>query len=257
MKKPWLLPVVLLCCCIGCAAPPPLNTVTQTSTIDVLLAGGYDGAMTCGELLKHGDFGIGTFDRLDGEMIVLDGRVYQVRADGRVYQPPAGLKTPFAAVARFAPDNALRLTQNLDYPQLQQALDAQLADPHLFYAIRITGRFSKMRTRSVPPQAKPYPPLTEVAATQPEFDMTDIAGTIVGFRCPAYAKGINVPGYHLHFISADRKQGGHILSFELDEGLAEIDRCNKFVLIMPENAAARQQLDLSRDRSAELEKVEK
>jgi len=256
MKKQWIIPLVLLFCCIGCAAHPPVNTVTQTSTIDVLLAGGYDGDMTCGELLGHGDFGIGTFDRLDGEMIVLDGQVFQVRADGRVYRPPAGLKTPFAAVSRFEADKSVGLS-NLDYPGLQQVLDREISDPHLFYAIRIAGRFSKMHTRSVPPQEKPYPPLAEVAATQPEFEMEDVSGTIVGYRCPAYVKGINVPGYHLHFISDDRKQGGHILGFELDEGRAEIDRCNKFVLIMPESAEDRHQLDLSRDRSDELEKVEK
>jgi acetolactate decarboxylase len=242
---------------MGCASHAPLNTITQTSTIDVLLAGVYDGEMSCGELLKHGDFGIGTFDKLDGEMIVLGGHLYQVKSDGRVYRPADSLTTPFAAVCRFQADKVVPLPQKLDYPRLQQVLDSQLADPQLFYAIRITGHFATMRTRSVPAQEKPYPPLAKVAETQPEFAMKDISGTIVGFRCPMYVKGINVPGYHLHFLSDDGKKGGHILGFELDQGRAEIDRCNKFMLIMPENSKELSRLDLSLDRSRELEKAEK
>ena len=47
-----------------------------------LLDGIYDGEMTIGELLGKGNFGIGTFDALDGEMIILDGVCYQLRGDG-------------------------------------------------------------------------------------------------------------------------------------------------------------------------------
>lgn len=114
-----------------------------------------------------------------------------------------------------------------------------------------------MHTRSVPAQKRPYPPLAKVAETQPEFVMKDISGTIVGFRCPDYVKGINVPGYHLHFISCDFRQGGHILGFELSEGHVEIDTANRFTLIMPEHAGGRKKLDLSRERDKELEAVEK
>jgi acetolactate decarboxylase len=234
-----------------------MNTVTQTSTIDVLLAGFYDGEMTCGELLENGDFGIGTFDRLDGEMVVLDGHVYQVKADGHVYHPSAAVKTPFAAVTRFQPDQVIDLQEKLDHPNLLQVLDSRIADTHLFHAIRIAGRFSKMRTRSVPAQSKPYPPLAKVTEKQPEFEMADVSGTVVGFRCPSYVKGINVPGYHLHFVSEDRQKGGHILNFDLDEGRVEIDHLHKFVLIMPQGSDDLQRLDLSLDRADELEKVEK
>jgi acetolactate decarboxylase len=248
-----VLAVLLLA---GCSARLPSHSVTQTSTIDALLAGVYDGEMTCGELLRYGDLGIGTFDRLDGEMVVLDGKIYQVRADGGVYQPPLDLKTPFASVTRFRADRVIFLTQDLDYPHLKELLDAQLPDPHLFYAFRIKGHFATMRTRSVPAQQKPYPPLAEVTKNQPEFEMTDISGTIVGFRCPVFVKGINVPGYHLHFLSDDHRKGGHILAFELTEGSAEIDTDNRFVLIMPQSSADLNRLDLSKDRSEELKRVE-
>jgi len=254
MKKLLFAFVVLLLA--GCLSSAPRDSVTQTSTIDALLAGVYDGEMTRKELLRHGDLGIGTFEGLDGEMVVADGVVYQVRADGRVYRPSAKVRTPFAAVTFFEPEAVVDLSKGMDYRQLQAFLDKQIGNPHLFYAFRIDGCFSRMHTRSVPAQSKPYPPLSEVTKNQPEFAMSDIDGTIVGFRCPVYVKGINVPGYHLHFISKDRRRGGHILDFTLLEGRAEIDTSHRFVLIMPRNVAAMKNLDLSLDRGGDLEKVE-
>ncbi len=41
--------------------------------------GGTCGTMTVGELLEHGDLGLGTLDSIDGELIVLDGKAYQVK----------------------------------------------------------------------------------------------------------------------------------------------------------------------------------
>lgn len=257
MKKTVFLLCLVLLTGIGCASGPPRDTVTQTSTIDALLAGAYDGEMPCGELLEYGDFGIGTFDRLDGEMIVVDAKVYQVKADGRVYEPTKTLKTPFAAVSAFHADAYVNLETGTDYPRLQKILDERIENPHLFYGIRIDGRFAYMHTRSVPAQEKPYPPLAQVTKNQPEFKMTDISGTIVGFRCPSYVKGINVPGFHLHFISDDRTRGGHILGFEISRATAQIDTCSKFLLIMPEDNADIAGLDLEQDRSRELEEVEK
>ena len=257
MKKQFVVLSICILFFVGCSSLTPKGTVTQTSTIDVLLAGVYDGDMTCGELLKYGNFGIGTFDRLDGEMIVLDGDVFQVKSDGQVYRPDKGMKTPFASVCHFAPDETIKLKRGIDYTEVQQILDEHITNNNLFYAVMIRGIFSKMHTRSVPAQQKPYPPLATVTENQPEFTMENISGTIVGFRCPSYVKGINVPGYHMHFISDDFKQGGHILDFELDEGEAKLDMCNKFMLILPKNVEALRELDLSLDRSEELEKVEK
>ena len=109
----------------------------------------------------------------------------------------------------------------------------------------------------MPAQKKPYPPLVKVVQQQPIFEMTNVPGRIVGFRCPPYVKGINVPGYHLHFISDDLKTGGHILDFVLKEGLVEIDVCNQFLMVLPEDDSALGQIDLTKDRATELEKVEK
>ncbi len=256
MRKPVVaFLLVLLLCCSACSATTG-NTVAQTSTIDALLAGAYDGNMACRELLKHGDLGIGTFDHLDGEMTVLNGTVYQIKSDGRVYTPDETITTPFAAVCAFDPDYTLPLENGMDYEALKAYVDSVIANRNVFCALKITGTFKRMKTRAVPRQQKPYPPLIDVTRNQPVFDMENVSGTIAGFRCPPFVRGINVPGYHLHFISDDHKRGGHILDFELISGISQMDVCNRFLLILPEKGEGLEDLDLSKDRSKELEHVE-
>lgn len=257
MKSCLSFSILILSLTLSGCSTVPRDTITQTSTIDALLAGQYDGILPCSELLKHGNFGIGTFDRLDGEMIILDGTVYQVRSDGRVYTPARSLLSPFAAVCNFKPDTSLAITNTLTFQDVEAWLNREQPNTNSFCAIRIDGTFAKVRTRSVPAQSKPYPPLAEVSKTQPEFQMQDIEGTIIGFRCPPFVKGINVPGYHLHFLSRDRTRGGHVLAMELTRGTCTVDRCHQFLLILPPDDTTLQGLDLSRDRSHELQQVEK
>lgn len=236
----------------GCTVHKP--ELVQVNTIDSLLAGVYDGAVTLGELKRYGNFGIGTFDRLDGEMMLYDGTVYQIRGDGKVYQPENGVTSPFASVVKFRPQQTFPL-HDLSYAGMTAAIDEAAPNRNVFLAIAVTGEFKSMRTRSVPAQNKPYRPLAEVTKTQPEFEMHGVRGIVVGFRLPAYTKGINVPGYHLHFVSEDRQQGGHILAFELADGEVSIAPIHRFRMILPEDddfAAA----DLDRDRSLELHEVE-
>ena len=240
----------------GCARMYSQNTITQTSTIDALLAGVYDGQTSCAQLLDHGNLGIGTFDHLDGEMILLDGVLYQIKSDGKVYRPDGSLTTPFAAACWFSPDETFGLQNPVTYDGIKKILDKRFPNQNLFCAIKIHGRFKSVHTRSVPIQKKPYPPLAEVTAHQPEFNATNISGTIVGFRCPPFVKGINVPGYHLHFLSDAKNFGGHLLGFEIEKGQCAVDVCNQFVLILPENQETLKSVDLSKDRSKELERVE-
>ncbi|MFN2352506.1 MAG: acetolactate decarboxylase, partial [Kiritimatiellia bacterium] len=233
-----------------------LDTVKQVSTIDALLAGAYDGEMTLRELLRHGDFGIGTFHALDGEMIVYAGRVYQVRADGRVVRPPPELTTPFAAVTRFAPEWRIPVARRTDWAGLRGLVDGAGINSNLMQAVFVRGDFAAVHTRSVPAQTKPYPPLAEVTRQQPEFHATNVTGVLVGFRLPAYMGGINVPGYHLHFLSDDAAFGGHLLDCVLEQGVVEIDQAHRFIMVLPSSGGLFGQVDLSVDRSAELLKVE-
>ena len=256
MKK-WMLCIGLgILLLVSNCGTPERNTLFQTSTINALLAGLYDGDISCRRLLKHGDFGIGTFDRLEGEMVILEGTIYQVKVDGKVYQPDPNGKTPFATTCYFNPEKTVSINTSMDDKRLETLIDAAAPNQNLFCAIRITGQFRSMRTRSVPAQKRPYPPLTEVTRYQPEFDMNNVFGTIVGFRCPPYVNGINVPGYHLHFINGDRTRGGHVLDFEIIDGTCDIDMLDQFFLRLP-NTKDFAETDLSRDRNKELKDVEK
>jgi len=153
----------------------------QTSTINTLFEGVYDGNMTYNELKKHGDIGIGTFNGLDGEMIGLDGKFYQIKADGMAYPVDDSMRTPFAIVTFFEIDSSVLLDESLNYTQFEQYLDDLLPIEDIIYAFKIDGVFEYIETRSVPKQNEPYPPFDEVVKNQVIFEFHDITGTIVGF----------------------------------------------------------------------------
>jgi acetolactate decarboxylase len=232
--------------------------VTQVSTYDALLNGIYDGYVTVKELLAKGDLGIGTYHALDGELIILDGKIYQVKSDGKVSVPPTSLTTPFAMVAMFKPQVNARVEKGSDYPTFEKIVNATGPNKNLFWAVKMKGQFSQIKLRSVPAQNKPYPPLAEVTKTQPVFNLENVSGTILGIRTPAYFRGLAVPGYHFHFITDDFKAGGHVMAFTLAEGtILEIDTCNQYNLILPEKDKIFSEVDLSIDRSAEIGKTQR
>jgi acetolactate decarboxylase len=187
------------------------HVLFQASTIGALLAGAYDGDLSFAELAEHGDLGLGTLNGLDGEMIALDGEFFRADVDGRVEPVPAQALTPFAVVTEFEPTVEARLDPSPDHDALLARLDRLVPAGAASCAIRLDGHFELVRARSVPRQAPPYRPLTEVVADQHVFELRDLAGTMLGFRFPAYVEGIEVGGYHLHFIDAARERGGHVL----------------------------------------------
>lgn len=232
------------------------DTLFQTSTISALMDGVYDGTMTFKDLRTHGDFGLGTFAALDGEMVELDGQFYQVKSDGVAYRVNDSMTTPFAAVTFFEPDETMALNGTSNLTELVSSLDGRLATKNIFYAIRIDGTFDYVKTRSVPVQSKPYPPLLEaVSKGQKIFEFHNISGTIVGFRCPDFVNGVNVPGYHMHFITANKSAGGHILDFKLGNASIKIDELSEFEMVLPNNESF-YQADLSENNQAALKKVE-
>jgi acetolactate decarboxylase len=230
-----LLGVVLMVSGSSSVQAQERETLFQLSTIDALMSGIFDGAMTLGELKRHGDIGIGTFHTFDGEMVVVDGIVYQVRSDGTVHTPDATATTPFAAVTFFDADQEKDLEPGVDLSGLIKEIDGFLPTQNLFYAIRIEGTFKKLKARSVPKQAKPYPTVAQVVKTQPIFDFENIEGVIVGFRCPPFVKGINVPGYHLHFLTKDKKAGGHVLELVVQQARVKVDHTPGFHMILPKD----------------------
>ncbi len=211
--------------------------VYQFSTISALLDGVYDGDVTVAEILRHGDFGLGTFNRLDGEMVVLDGVCYRLRADGTATRAAQEDLTPFAAVTRFHADLEIEIRTRMDRAGVIAAIDHKIASANLIYAIRVTGQFAELHTRTVTAQQQPYPPLTEATEGQAETRIGAANGTLVGFRSPDFEQGISVAGYHLHFLNSDRTAGGHVLDFELEHGRIAVSGASQLHLSLPTSGA--------------------
>jgi acetolactate decarboxylase len=231
------------------------QTLVQYSTLDALLAGHYDGVATLADFKKQGTLGIGTFNGLDGEMVFYKDTVYQVKASGEVVIPEEKNTTPFACAVDFDPETTETVTNVTSYAQLKDVLNGYIKNPNLFYAFRVKGHFTKVHTRSVPAQEKPYKPLAEVVKHQPEFNFENIDGVLVGFYCPAYVKGINVPGFHLHFLSEDKKSGGHLLNVAFDEAEVSVDKISAYKLILPDTVTFASE-SFDKDTEAETKAVE-
>jgi len=230
-----LMVTSLLMVISGCSHfPEDKDVLFQVSTMNAIFRGLYDGEMTYGELKQHGDFGIGTFNALDGELFALEGKFYRIKADGIAYPVDDSMQTPFAVVTFFEPDKSVLLDRASDYTQLQQYLDNLLPVRDIFYAIKIEGTFEYIKARNIPGQSKPYPQFSEVVKNQLIFEFHNVQGTMVGFWCPAYLEEINVPGYHFHFITKDKKMGGHLLECRMEDVKIEIDYTPEFHMALSE-----------------------
>ena len=207
----------------------------QTSLMSALMAGIYEGDMTYGELHKHGDFGLGTFNDLDGEMVGFDGMFYQVRSDGSARPVTDDQKTPFAVVTFFQPERELNLVQPMTKSDLLAMIEKATV-ANLFSAVRVDGTFDEVRMRTVQRQTRPFPPLTEAAKHQAEKVFTNVEGTLAGFRSPTYAQGIGVAGFHLHFLRQDKQAGGHALDYRLRAGKVQICTVHNLRVELPTSA---------------------
>ena len=255
-----ILMLTLPACRPGPVAPargsPEPGRLTQVSVINALLLGRYDGVTPARGLLRHGDFGLGTFDHLDGELIILDGRVYQARGDGVVREVKDDLTTPFAAVTPFVAEGRFVIPEVGSLDQLDSELDAALRPGNAFHAVRVEGTFASLTLRSVPRQEPPYERLAEVSKRQSIWTHRDLGGTLVGIRCPPWAANLNVPGYHWHFLSTDRTVGGHVIDCQARSLRVAHERCRSWLIELGEPAGLAG-ADLGRDLGGDLERVER
>jgi acetolactate decarboxylase len=234
MKKAALLLAFLFLS--GCVHTPcHKKVVFQNAPIHALLAGCYSGTMSVHDLEKHGDFGVGTLDALDGEMIVLDHAFYQIKPDGKAHLLKGRETSPFATVTFFKAGQELFPERTMSYKELEGFLDKNLPSENLIYAIKIEGRFPSLKVRSAARQNKPFPVLTEAIKEQKVFELKDQEGTLVGFRFPPYMEGINVPGYHFHFLNKEKTLGGHVLDLQGEELRIQIDKSHGFSMQLPES----------------------
>ena len=234
------------------------SVLYQVSLLQGLTYGDYNGSVAIKELKQNGDTGIGTFDRLNGELIMLDGTVYRAAGDGRVEIATDEETTPFAVAAFLDADISKELKEIPDYDALNNELNALVEKngKNRFYMIRIDGLFRKMHVRSVPAQKEPYQRLVEVLQQQQTlFDYENMEGTVVGLYCPPYMSYLNAVGWHMHFISKDKAKGGHVLDLHIADADLILNDIETFHLRLPKNESF-DRFDLTVDQSKDIEKVE-
>ena len=224
--------------------------------VNALVEGIYEENISLAEIKTHGDFGLGTFNDLDGEMVMLDGRTFQITADGSVQEiTDDETLSPFACVTQYQPFSHDDILEEMSYQRFSTWLDGLLPSPNLFYAIRIEGEFSHIKARSVPKQEN-YRPLVEVAQEQSVFEFHDVPGTMAGFYTPAFMASLNVPGIHLHFLSDDLALGGHVLECSPKRGRVGVQFIHRLELSLPMTVDYLT-LDFQRDTGQDLDRVEK
>jgi len=215
----------------------PVNTETlyQVALLQSLVQGYYKGIISVAAQKERGDTGIGTFDGVNGELIMLDGTVYRAAADGTVEAVPDDEMIPFSNVTFFDVDGEFEIKDVKDFAAVQTELNKIVEEngKNFFYMVRIDGSFKTLKVRSEPKQEEPYKPLDQVlAAEQVEFDYENEEGTVVALYCPDYMGGLNTPGWHLHFISSDRTKGGHVLGLSVAEATVRYDTTPGFKLYL-------------------------
>ena len=210
------------------------NKLFQVSTLNALMMGDYEGSVTAKDFLKHVDTGIGTFDGLDGEAIFYKGKAYNGRATGEVSEMSDNDSLPFACGCKFdekVKENDISFDSIEDF---KAKLESVLPSKNYFYIIKMEGTFN-VRVRSCFKQEKPYEPLYKVACDQREFEYHDIKGSVIGLYCPNYVEGINLPGWHIHFLSKDLTKGGHILKVSTNNATYKVNKLNEWVLALPDS----------------------
>jgi acetolactate decarboxylase len=232
MKK--LLLMIPALCLIGCSANEK-DMIFHYSVLKALDNGVLEGKMNVGELKKHGDLGLGTFNSLDGEMVVLDHVVYRITSGGKIMQPEDMVLVPYSVITFYHQDDTLSLNGEINYPALKAFIDRRVPSRNLFYAFRISGEFEYIKCGGAGKQEKPYNrSLTEMLAERPVFEANNIRGTLVGFWCPEYIGDINTVGFHLHFLSDDHTLGGHLMEFTARSLLIGYDSKSIYKIQLPE-----------------------
>ena len=209
------------------------HTITQNGTYHTLNAGAYGGTIEIAEMLKYGDFGLGTFDGLDGELILLDGVYYYADEAGKIRRPEMSITSPFITVCFFNASDSTLLNDPIRLVDLEEQLLRERLDPDKLYAIKITGTFGEINYRSFPKQTPPYIPFTQIGQLERKFQVRDATGTLVGFYFPAWYGEVNAPNFHFHWVSEDKMTGGHVLSGGVGIGRIEICEINQLDIMNP------------------------
>lgn len=206
----------------------------QYGILDAFINGAYKGDLTIRELKTYGDFGLGAPDLIDGELTLLGGKVYQTKWNGVTTEIDDSQYTPFAVVTSFRAQRKFDIVNQSDLNDLFKTLLVNMPHKNKFYAVKITGNFHKINARAFSPvKEPPYKPLSQLTAQQHIFKFENISGSMIGFYIPAYLSGINVSGFHFHFLSDDLKSGGHVIAMEGTNLQVELEELKTLSISVP------------------------
>jgi acetolactate decarboxylase len=214
-------------------APRPDKAVHQFSFVDALVVGLYEGAFEARRVIEHGDLGLGCGDALDGELVLLDGRLVVCRADGTISEVAGGDRLPFAEVVRFEPTDH-RTIERMGEKGFESFVESIVPSDNLFYALRVDAEFEWMTVREAARQERPFRGLAEAVRDQRESTHGATRGTMVGFKGPDVFQGLSVADFHLHYLDESGTFGGHVLDFQLASGSVAIEAFSTFTLHLPE-----------------------
>lgn len=213
----------------------------QVSTLQALALGYSRPVITVGELLTQGDTGLGTFEDVDGEMILLDGTCYRATENGAVFVAEPDKGVPFASVCRMARSRIFPLGKTASIDELKQTLNNAVEEDfglNSMHVVRIDGYFEQLSARSESALRSQHVTLKEVLKkTQKDYAFSGVEGSLVCVYYPDYMDGINAPGWHFHFISGDRRRGGHVFELCLREGVAALDKISRIEIRLPSEPA--------------------
>ena len=220
------------------------------------IGGLYDAWYPYKKLHQHGNFGLGAPAKLDGELMMLNGKLYKTEYTGKTVPIDDAGKTPYAVVCFFHAAKIYKPAGELTKAALFKYLDSVLTNQNGIYAIHITGKFKYAKTRAFEPvQQKPYVPLAAMLNKQHFFEFNTIKGDLIGYKLPLYMEGAHITGYHFHFLSADKTSGGHIIDVIADDVTIEVDMLNSYTMELPPTADFRN-FDFKKDRKEEIKSVE-
>ena len=235
------------------------NKMYQVSTLQALALGYSRAVLSAGELLAEGDTGLGTFEDVNGEMIVMDGHCFRADQDGNVTEIPPETGVPFAAVAKLYGEQEFLLKDMPDISYIRAELTRKIEERfglNSMHVVRIDGVFEKVDARSEAPYRSHHISLKEILGqNQKAFIFENIRGSLVGVYFPDYMDGINMPGWHLHFLSEDRTIGGHVFDVSIREGTAKVDKITNIYINLPKEAAF-DTYSLKQDLKEEIKSVE-
>jgi acetolactate decarboxylase len=231
------------------------NNLFSAGFASGFIGGLYDNWYPYKELEKHGNFGIGAPGHLDGELLLLNGKIYQTQSTGKTTLVADTGKLPYVVVCFFKAKKAYKHVGALSKTALYSYLDSLLSNQNGIYAIHITGKFKSIKTRAFPPVEKPYLPLASMLNRQQFFEHSDIPGDLVGFRIPTFMEGAHISGYHFHFLSEDKTAGGHLIDLNMENITIEIDTLTNYTMDLPQTTDFNN-FDFKKDRKEEIKSVE-